>query len=605
MIYRVIMLTLLLNMMLIAPVDAEQSPSEVLRMGKGTIHDIAWSADGRWMAVASSSGIWIYDSIQSDATPRHHATDMNVRRVVFSPEGDEIAGILQDFQLLRWNLNTNDITLTSVPHPENDFFRGGSAVAYSPDGRWLAYGYQEMVLLDRQTEQQHLIDCDLFLSDIAFSSDSQLVACFSTARGDADFGALMIWDIQSDSIYFRPAININGIKAGTFSSDTTMIYVWTWEDIFLAWDITHTEKNQPIENPPQPEPALLPDGHIYTLQGDKYAYYADHILYQVDVETREQRIISEDHHMTYTHLALSPDGQIIALYDGVYIHLWNIQSDYLGRSGIIDRTIIEMAFTSDGHLGALNQNGDVYIESLRDETITFVASPSPADYAHTRYDRLIAHEDQLQVIGCQSSEIASNTEFSPVGVSVQYSFIIECLNPRPWIAQINHEVIQIMVKDTLKISGLDNQIIHQIPINILDYPVNTLAVNHDATRITLAYGSGTHGGGSVNVGLLQWQFNQTASQFITLSTHDNSIGRANIIVYHPLDDSIFAVGSGGYGDPKRIQIWQVSDQSDEFQLRWLSRELSGDVIGLAFVPDGERLISASTNGLIHIWEINN
>src|SRR5690606_952026 len=44
--------------------------TELARWGRGVITDIDLSADGRWIAVASGSGVYIHDSQDLSAEPR-------------------------------------------------------------------------------------------------------------------------------------------------------------------------------------------------------------------------------------------------------------------------------------------------------------------------------------------------------------------------------------------------------------------------------------------------------------------------------------------------------------------------------------------------------
>ena len=75
------------------------------RLGKGIIREIQFSPDGTRLAVASSIGIWLYDTAthQEIALLTRHMH--SVRSVAFSPDGNTIASGSRDGAVLLWELN--------------------------------------------------------------------------------------------------------------------------------------------------------------------------------------------------------------------------------------------------------------------------------------------------------------------------------------------------------------------------------------------------------------------------------------------------------------------------------------------------------------------
>ena len=61
------------------------------RLGKGVINEIHYSPDGTRLAVASSIGIWIYDTATHQEVALLTRTMHSVRSVAFSPDGKTIA----------------------------------------------------------------------------------------------------------------------------------------------------------------------------------------------------------------------------------------------------------------------------------------------------------------------------------------------------------------------------------------------------------------------------------------------------------------------------------------------------------------------------------
>ena len=107
------------------------------RLGKGHLAGvIAYSPDGELLAVASSIGIWIYDS-DTGATLDLLTASTSVSTVVFSPAGRTLAaGSWDDGGIVRlWEVATGQVIATLTGHTYGTY-----SVAFSSDGAMLASG---------------------------------------------------------------------------------------------------------------------------------------------------------------------------------------------------------------------------------------------------------------------------------------------------------------------------------------------------------------------------------------------------------------------------------------------------------------------------------
>ncbi|MDE0016335.1 MAG: hypothetical protein OXU51_09125, partial [Candidatus Poribacteria bacterium] len=104
------------------------------RLGKGSIEDIVYSPDGALLAVASSIGVWFYDTNTYQEIELLTGDTSWVWRVAFSPDGNTIASAGWGDTIL-WDVPTGTLKSTLTGHTDRVY-----SVAFSPDGNTIASG---------------------------------------------------------------------------------------------------------------------------------------------------------------------------------------------------------------------------------------------------------------------------------------------------------------------------------------------------------------------------------------------------------------------------------------------------------------------------------
>ena len=109
--------------------------SSKLRLGKGSTNDIEFSADGSQFAVATPTGIWIYDAETGKELSLLQNPGHGIRAIAFSPDSKIIAAASSnrlEGEIQFWDVNTQKL-LTTIEAQQ-----GITTFFYSDDGTKLA-----------------------------------------------------------------------------------------------------------------------------------------------------------------------------------------------------------------------------------------------------------------------------------------------------------------------------------------------------------------------------------------------------------------------------------------------------------------------------------
>jgi WD40 repeat protein len=175
----------------------EQEESRVLQKGRRQIDALSYSPDGRYLVEASMrDGIHVHDLTSTD--PPRSLTTHPSRRAVFSPDGRLIAGG-PDHRLTLWDAKTGAL-LGTLAEPEAEEL---GALAFSPDGHWLAVGVggphnfavdppQKVMVFDVTQRKKHrTFATGTQVNAVAFSADGKLLAAAGHNR------TVWLWDTSS------------------------------------------------------------------------------------------------------------------------------------------------------------------------------------------------------------------------------------------------------------------------------------------------------------------------------------------------------------------------------------------------------------------------
>ncbi len=141
---------------------------ELARWGKGIFDDAVFSPDGRYLAARSSIGIYLYDAA-TFALIKLIRTRAWVYSVAFSPDGKTLAYGLRGGSITFWDIPTlKEVSILEGEHPEN--------ITFSPDGKMLVSGSADLRLLDLATGKARVLLSEVRVYDVAFLPDGKTIA---------------------------------------------------------------------------------------------------------------------------------------------------------------------------------------------------------------------------------------------------------------------------------------------------------------------------------------------------------------------------------------------------------------------------------------------
>jgi len=221
------------------------------------------------------------------------------------------------------------------------------SVAFSPDGKTLAFGTQDMkiFLLDAATGAQRavLTDHHSWVWSVAFSPDGKTLVSGSSDK------TLMLWDAATGRPIGQPLTGHEGeVKSVAFSPDGKTVASGSWDKTVMLWDVaSHQPTGQPLRGHTDKVSgvAFSPDGKTVASCGDKTV-----ILWDV---AGHQPIGSplDGHHSSVLSIAFSPDGKTLASgNEDNTITVWDVASRRPLGSPLRrhNGSVLSIAFSPDG-----------------------------------------------------------------------------------------------------------------------------------------------------------------------------------------------------------------------------------------------------------------
>ena len=314
------------------------------RLGKGYINDIAYAPNGTQLAVATSIGVWLYDtSTDTELNLLSEGPDY-VQTIAFSPDGSILAtgGYLPSPPIRLWDADTGKLSGT---------LKGSEDVvtlAFSPDGTMLASSGKwpdyPIRLWDVATRQPRDTRFDNTGSPyaISFSPDGKTLV-----SGGRD-NTVRLWDVQTGELKNRLKGHRDDVNAVIFSEDGEMFASGSDDGTVRLWNVRTGETVATLKGDTK-FPEEIRD-LAFSPNGTTLASATTDEIWLWDIDTKQIIRILEGHTWQVSALAFSPDSETIASAGWDWtLRLWDAGTGKLRKTfGEHTSAVNTVAFSPDG-----------------------------------------------------------------------------------------------------------------------------------------------------------------------------------------------------------------------------------------------------------------
>jgi RNA polymerase sigma factor (sigma-70 family) len=543
--------------------------------------------------------------------PLWPAVDAMVLSLAYSPDGKRLvtAGGRKSGQLRIWDVTTGESLVTVGPVPPT------RAVAYSPDGRTLATGQLDgvIVLRDAATGQERatLKGHTGGVNGLAFSPDGRSLASAGLDRavklwdvkarrerqtflGHTDMvfsvaffhhgqalvscgqdKSARIWDLQTGKARVTLSGHASGVEGVAVSPDDKLVATASWDRTVRLWDADTGFEKANLPGGTEAMFAVAFSAHGEMLAGAT----GDGAICLWDAKTGARTGRLQGHEGVIFSLAFSPDGRHLASGStDTTAKIWDVdakeQVSWLKTASSIDRPIQALAYAPDGAVVGLGaDDGTVQVRVAERGEVLF------ARKGHADAVTCLAFSPRVQTLASGSADGSLKWWERTTGEEQRtlkgHAGGISALAYSPRGERLASAGDDTMIRLW---DGMSGDLVATLKGH--DAPVRALAFAPDGR--TLA-------SGDANQTIKLWDLTGP-KEGVTLRGHH---GGVRALAFSP--DGLLLASAGAEG---RVKLWDAPGGRELRVLEGHTRPVGT----LAFSPVSVALVGGSEDGTVWVWD---
>lgn len=294
------------------------------------VTQLAWSPDGKILAVAGLSGVKLYDAKTLAPMPRQLVSpDKRIRRLAFSPDGKLLVTATLDLQLSDGKPNTIELW-DVMARTQRIRFREDKNTPYDGAATSIVFSRDSTLVASGDWGNAvQLWDVTTGMQKVLLEGHTQPVWCVTfnaagtiLASASAD-GTIRLWDVGT-----RAAITVlhpgsDNVLSVAFAPDDSLLATGDQNGAIQLWDMSTIKNPKQIASLKGHNNVIYSYSLVFSPDGTVLASAsADGTIRLWDIKGRSELAVLRGHSGNVHSIAFSPDGTVLASGGDDGIILW-------------------------------------------------------------------------------------------------------------------------------------------------------------------------------------------------------------------------------------------------------------------------------------------